>query len=57
MKKIQTAYNTDTDMLLYHTVRKSQIMSKNSIFRKKINKIVNWNFRAKNQSIIVIMIH
>ena len=33
--------------LLKHTVTKSQIVSKNWILRK-INKIVNLNFRAKN---------
>ena len=39
-----------------HTVRKSQIMSKNSIFRKN-DKIVNLNFCAKNQWISVIFKH
>ena len=37
----------------YHTVRKSQIVSKNSIFRKN-SKIVKLNFRAKNDLSIVI---
>ena len=34
-----------SNCLLRHTVRKSQIVSKNSIFRKS-SKIVNLNFRA-----------
>ena len=37
----------------FHTIRKSQIVSKNSIFRKN-SKIVNLNFRAKNELSIVI---
>ena len=39
-----------------HTVRKSQIMSKNSIFRKYC-KIVNLNFCPKNERFFVIMMH
>ena len=57
---LQSLTNPTCDFQSYsktaHTVRKSQIVSKNWIFRK-IYKIVNLNFRAKNQSIIVIMIH
>ena len=37
-----------------HTVRKSEIVSKNSIFRK-IDKIVNLKFGAKNEWIWVIL--
>ena len=47
---------SDRFEVILHTVRKSQIVSKNSIFRKN-NEIVNLNFRAKIQSITVIMIH
>ena len=39
--------------LFIHTVRKSQIVFKKSIFQKN-NKIVNLNFRAKNELFIVI---
>ena len=39
----------------FHTIRKPQIVSKNSIFRK-YEKIGILNFRAKNQIIIVNMI-
>ena len=47
---------TPKNPLFSHTVRKSHIVSKNSIFRKN-DKIVNLNFCAKNQWISVIFKH
>ena len=47
-------YQTLEKSVFYHTLRKSQIVSKIWIFRK-INKIENLNFQAKNERIIVLI--
>ena len=58
IRRIETqwrSYQTKTsDTKSLHTVRKSQIVSKNSIFRKN-DKIVNLKFGAENEWIWVIL--
>ena len=45
LQRVRIFFST---MLSFHTVRKSQIMSKNSIFKKKKSKLSIWIFELKS---------
>ena len=53
---IQGMSNFAGSTLKIHTVRKSQILSKNSIFRK-VSKLWIWIFMPKMNAFIVMMVH